>query len=107
MSAINVTRRAFLKGFAAVSLVTAAGCMDSPVIGGKGMIAFKRSGRGRRVSNAAKKHNANMLYATEAAATADPPHPGDNSKVVQVIIPRDRWAALFGDGSLVADLRKI
>ena len=106
MRAIHVTRRGFLKGMAAVGLVTAAGCFDAPAMAGNGMIAFRRSGRGLRISNAAKKNNANKLYATATAAAADLAHPGDNSKVVQVIIPRQQWAALFGDGSQIADLRK-
>ena len=34
-------------------------------------VAYRRSGRGRRVSNAAKKHNANRVYSTIEAATAE------------------------------------
>ena len=70
-----------------------------------GVLAFRRSGRGRHVSNAAKKHNANRLYATREAALADPAHPGDKSKVVQVVISRSRHNALFADGTPIADLR--
>lgn len=48
-----------------------------------------------------------MLYATAAAAAADPAHPGDHSAVVQIVIPRQQREAPGGDGSEAADLRKI
>ncbi|MBI4581571.1 MAG: hypothetical protein HY718_17870, partial [Planctomycetes bacterium] len=73
--------------------------------GGGGVIAFKRSGRGLRVSNAAKKHNANRRYKTAAAAEQDAAHPGDPSRVVQLVIPTALALRLFPPGRLVADLR--
>lgn len=102
------TRRQFMQttataaagAFVAGSL---AGCPPSPT----SRIVFKRSGRGRRVSNAAKKHNANMLYRTFEAAVADPPHPGDHSKIVQLTISNDLFNTLFPpNGRVAADLRR-
>lgn len=70
-----------------------------------GVQVFKRSGRGVHVSNAAKKHNANMLYRTRNAAQQDKPHKGDNSYVVELTISQSMFDDLFGDGRLAADLR--
>lgn len=100
MSAWQLTRRGFLGLAASLGVVTTAGC---PPL--HGVVVSKRSGRRGHVSNAAKKHNANHLYATTLAATLHLAHPGDRSKVVQVTISADRYDRLFGDGSLVADLR--
>jgi hypothetical protein len=67
---------------------------------------FKRSGRHRRISNAAKSHNANRLYRTKQAALGDPPHPGDNSKVVKRSISNELFEQLFPTSDkLIADLR--
>ena len=101
MSAWKLTRRAFLGLAASLGVVTVAGC-PPPL---HGVVVYRRSGRGGHVSNAAKKHNANHLYATKLAAILYLAHPGDRSKVVQVTISADRYDKLFGDGSLVADLR--
>ena len=92
MSVGQMTRRAFLGLAALCGVVTSVGC---PLPRGNGKIAYKRSGRGGHVSNAAKAHNANHLYATYAAAEADPAHPGDKSKVVRVTLSPDRYADLF------------
>ena len=69
-------------------------------------MVFKRSGRGLHVSNAAKKHNANRLYTTRSAASADVPHPGDNSNVVSLTISRDLYNRLFAQVRRIADLRR-
>jgi len=102
MSAWRLTRRAFLGLAASLGVVTTVGC--PPPQGG--VIRFKRSGRGGHVSNAAKAHNANRLYATRLAATLDLAHPGDRSKVVQVTISQTLNQQLFGNGQLIADLRR-
>ncbi len=103
MSAKHVTRRAFL-GIAATAGVAAAvtGC---PIQRRNGVVVYRRSGRGMHVSNAAKKHNANHLYASAIAAGLDAAHPGDNSKVVKVLINRETYTKLFGSGKLRVDLR--
>lgn len=102
MGTWRITRRTFLGVAAGVGVAATVGC--PPKIQ-NGAVAYKRSGRGRHVSNAAKKHNANHLYATFAAAAADPAHPGDHSKVVQVVVNKAMYTKLFPPGKLVADLR--
>lgn len=102
------TRRDFMRAgtLAAVGAATASGLLGCPPTPSTGMMVFKRSGRGRRVSNAAKKHNANRLYRTFAAAVADAPHPGDTSKIVQRTISASLFNQLFPpNGRNVADLR--
>jgi hypothetical protein len=99
----KLTRRAFL-GFAlSLGIVTLVGCDLFPP--DQSMPVYRRSGRGRHVSNAAKKHNANHLYATKEAALQDLAHPGDRSKVVMVTISSDMYAKLFPTGKVSADLR--
>ena len=102
MSTWTLTRRAFLGLLGAAGLTTTVGC---PCFYASGAIVFRRSGKGRHVSKAAKKHNANRLYATHDAALNDPAHPGDNSKVVNVTIGRAKYDRLFGSGRMIADLR--
>ncbi len=107
-----VTRRIFLASAAAV---LAAGAL--PGCGANGSapsatvvdqtVAYKLSGRGRRVSRAAKSNNANKLFATATAAANGKAHPGDTSQVVMIDVSPQRWFQLFGGGNLVADLRKI
>lgn len=70
-----------------------------------GVVAWKRSGRGRHVSNAAKAHNANHIYVSFQAAAADRAHPGDKSRPVPVTINAALFAALFADGKQSVDLR--
>ncbi len=69
------------------------------------MTAFRRSGRGRHVSNAAKKHNANHLYANFQTASQDADHPGDRSRVVPVVIGAALFRTLFANGRKAVDLR--
>ncbi|MDZ4858801.1 MAG: hypothetical protein SGI88_07435 [Candidatus Hydrogenedentes bacterium] len=104
MSDQKVTRRAFITVAATATAAISLGCPrnNNPT---KGVVVFKRSGRGVHVSNAAKKHNANMLYKTSLAASNDNPHEGDNSYVVQLTINRTQFDTLFANGRLAADLR--
>jgi hypothetical protein len=81
------------------------GCTVTPPPLGQGVTVYKRSGRGRHVSNAAKKHNANHLYVTELAALQDSAHSGDHSKVVSVSISAAMFTKLFSGGKQIADLR--
>ena len=103
------TRRTFIQLSALAGLTKLFGCsgMEPVAGGGGGAIAYRRSGRGRRISNAAKKHNANRLYATAAAAKRDQPHAGDKSKVVAVTIPQRKFDRLFAGGRKSADLRRM
>ena len=98
----EMTRRAFLSLSASVGLMAFFGCALPP---GQSVVVYRRSGRGRHVSNAAKKHNANRLYATEQAALLDLPHPGDRSKVVPVTISSKMYNKLFSFNKQIADLR--
>ncbi len=78
--------------------------------GGSGgaVTVYKLSLRGRRGSNAAKNHNANFLFATVDAAESNRAHPGDNSRIVPVVISRARFNQLFNNGNAsVADLRSF
>jgi hypothetical protein len=68
-------------------------------------VIFALSGRGRRVSNAAKKHNANLRFRTAAIADQNHAHPGDDSFVVPLTVNAQEFQRLFGRGNLVADLR--
>ena len=106
MSVRVLTRRMLLKLGAAFGLTSAA-CVFPPMPGGgAGVVVFRRSGRGLRISNAAKSHNANRLYWTSLAARLDVPHPGDPSYVVQVVISAALAAQLFPRGKVIADLRR-
>jgi hypothetical protein len=100
----GVTRRTFLMAATSAGVAVLAGCPRTPPTF---VTVFRRSGRGRHVSNAAKKHNANLIYASAAAAAADLAHPGDNSKVVPITISRSRYDLLFGNGQQKIDLRKL
>lgn len=107
----GLNRRSFLRVAVAGGLV---GALDwllpsshrvvaSPAVGG--VIAFRRSGRGRHVSNAAKKNNANRLYANFQAAALGLAHPGDRSRVVSVVISAYMFDSLFRGGRVCVDLR--
>ena len=103
------TRRTFIQLSALAGLTKLFGCsgIDPVAVGGGGAVAYRRSGRGRRISKAAKMHNANRLYATAAAAKRDQPHAGDKSKVVAVTIPQSKFDRLFAGGRERADLRRM
>lgn len=103
MFAWEITRRAFLGFSISVGCMAFFGCVLPP---GQSVVVYRRSGRGRHVSNAAKKHNANHLYATEQAALLDVPHPGDRSKVVPVTISSKMYKRLFSFNKQIADMRR-
>lgn len=69
---------------------------------------YRLSSRGRRVSNAAKAHNANKRFATRAAADRNRAHPGDRSRIVPLTVSVEEYHRLFvSRHSLVADLRQL
>jgi hypothetical protein len=110
-----LTRRAFLAAGATLAAaavigrraVAASGPSVAGVAAGPVQI-FRLSARGRRGSKAAKLHNANMRFATAAAAEAHRAHPGDVSKVVALMVSADEFDRLFGARNAeIADLRKL
>ena len=77
-------------------------------------VIYRLSLRGRRGSRAAKLHNANMRFATRHHANQNRAHPGDNSRIVPLIISRDEYFRLFVPQKglrnrfiAVSDLRKL
>jgi len=90
----------------AASLITVS--CDSGSGSGGAKTVYKLSLRGRRGSNAAKNHDANFLFATTEAADQNRAHPGDNSRIVPVLISKARFNQLFNNGNAaVADLRNF
>ena len=106
----KTTRRQFL----AVTGVFVAGAMAGCGGGGGGggskqgqattRTVFRLSGRGRRISKAAKVHNANFLFATQRTADKHRAHPGDNSRIVPLVISSVEFDKLFKKKKVV-DLR--
>ena len=71
-------------------------------------VVYRLSLRGRRGSQAAKKHNANHLFTTAEAANTHRAHPGDRSRVVTVTISDQVFNDLFTRrGQSVVDLRLL
>jgi hypothetical protein len=115
-----MSRRRFLRTGSVI--LAGAGAILLPGCGGGGgggggtpqpatttpTVVFRLSGRGRRVSQAAKKHNANHLFLTAAIAAANRAHAGDRSRVVQVILSGAEFDRLFKMGKRdVVDFRKL
>jgi hypothetical protein len=111
----DLSRRSFLALGAAALAGALGGCADrdfetdaAVTSETGGVTVFRLSSRGRRTSNAAKKHNANHLFTTAAAANGHRAHPGDRSKIVQVTISRERFNSLFTNPARTdADLRQV
>lgn len=108
----HINRREFIKlsGAVAATAFLWTSCDGSNQLafpGGDGAVTvFRLSLRGRRGSNAAKIHNANKLFLTPEAADRNRAHPGDNSRIVSVVISESDFNRLFQGGSVeVADLR--
>ncbi|GJM15043.1 MAG: hypothetical protein DHS20C13_03700 [Thermodesulfobacteriota bacterium] len=111
MSIYDITRRKFLQLSSAVAATAFIGISCD---GGDGnqsgsdqaVMVYRLSVRGRRGSNASKKHNANHLFLTPEAADQNRAHPGDRSRIVSVVISESRFNQLFNGGAVeVADLR--
>ena len=106
----DITRREFLilSGVVTATALVTVRCDGGGGGSGGTATAYKLSLRGRRGSNAAKNHNANFLFATIEAADTNRAHPGDNSRIVSVVISRARFNQLFNNGKTeVADLRNF
>ena len=110
-----LTRRQFLAfsatAAAVVALVPLAGCGGGTATSkdeAQGLFVYQLSSRGKRASQASKKHNANMLFSTWEAADTNRAHPGDRSRIVRVNISPSRYELLFQlPGRQVVDLRHI
>ena len=111
MSNTKLTRRDFILlsgSFAAISLIGISCDSESGTETQGTREVFLLSARGRRASQAEKKHYANRLYATEDAAIEDLPHPGARPRVVMITTSKSRFDELFNDGkNLVVDLRNV
>ncbi len=109
MAKHKLTRRDFILlsgSFAAISLIGISCDSESESDTQGTRTVFLQSARGRRASQAEKKHYANRFYATEDAALADSPHPGARPKIVMITTSESRFNELFDNGrGLVADLR--
>jgi hypothetical protein len=71
-------------------------------------VIYRLSLRGRRGSQAAKRHNANKRFASEQAANLHRAHPGDHSRIVPLTVSDRVYRLLFPNPeSLVADLRTV
>src|SRR5512143_3171525 len=108
----ELTRREFLIIGGAVAAGTLVGsrteALPSPQGAAGPIVIYRLSLRGRRGSKAGKLHNANLLFATQAAADANRAHPGDNSRIVGVVVRADEFDRLFTSrNSQVADLRSL
>jgi len=103
-----------LAGLAAITTLpgcgggSGGGTLTEPVPTAEGgVLAYRLSGRGRRVSNAAKSHNANKVFSSPQAADQNRAHPGDTSRVVPITLSVAAFDTLFPAGAQVADLRHV
>jgi hypothetical protein len=107
------SRRRFLGiGGGVVALFLAGDPLEAArALGGRwkrGPVMYRLSLRGRRGSRAAKKHNANLRFATARAADQNRAFVGDNSRIVAVPVSLEEYIGLFvRRRSLVADLRDL
>jgi len=111
----RLQRRTLLLGSAA-SLLAVIGCDVTPTpqteaeraplqhAPGDGTFAYRLSTRGRRASNALKRHAANKRFATREAAEASIPYPTAPVRVVRITVSRRQFERWFHDRSEV-DLR--
>lgn len=108
----QLTRREFLLisgTVAAGTLVVGPAAALSSAQGVSGaQVVYRLSLRGRRGSKGTKIWNANLRFATMAAAEQNRAHPGDNSRIVPIVVSADEFDRLFTSrNSAVADLRSI
>lgn len=115
MAKLDINRRQFLmlSGAVAASAFIGISCdgggSSQTDGGGFGSIeVYRLSLRGKRGSKAAKSHNANKLFLTPQAADQNRAHPGDNSRIVSVVLSEQKFNELFDGGALeMVDLRAI
>ncbi|MDX2170582.1 MAG: hypothetical protein SF182_26150 [Deltaproteobacteria bacterium] len=104
-----LTRRQFLAAGATLAAATlVARRAPAGVAVGAPVQVYRLSLRGRRGSQAAKRHNASLLFASAALAEANRAHPGDRSRVVSVVVSADEYDRLFTSRQAeIADLRQL
>lgn len=69
---------------------------------------FQLSVRGRRGSNASKKHNHFHFFASPEAADSHRAHDGDNSRIVSMLVSEKLHFSLFTQrGTAIADVRNL
>lgn len=102
---LHVSRRQFL--IVGASLLTwAATATHRRAHAANSVVIYRLSLRGRRGSNAARKHNANKRFATPSAADTHRAHPGDHSRIVPIVVSAVEFHSLFPSSDItVADLR--
>jgi hypothetical protein len=103
----RITRRGILAAGGVLALSALASGCGGGHGGGGSVEIFALSGRGRRISNAAKIHNANKRFLFAWVADANRAHDGDTSRIVSLVVSQDEVKRLFGPGKLVADLRHL
>ena len=122
------TRRHFLAGASALLVATLVGTeagarpLPSAAFAKKKLhpphIIYRLSCRGRRGSQAAKKHNANLRFVSQEVADRHRAHPGDTSRIVALTVSHAEFTRLFVRHHLrhgirrrvivpVADLRQL
>jgi hypothetical protein len=108
----DLTRRHFLLiggalAAGAVSLRPVAALTTRQGVAGP-QIIYRLSLRGRRGARGAKRWNGNLRFATMLAADQNRFHPGDNSRIVPLVVSADEFDRLFTSRqSEVADLRTL
>ena len=112
MATVHLSRREFLIIGGAFAAGALAGRRAAAVSVGQGrsgaQVIYRLSLRGRRGTKGTKIYNANLRFATETAADEHRAHPGDNSRIVGLVVSADEFDRLFsGRDSLVADLRIV
>jgi hypothetical protein len=107
----QLTRREFLVvgGTIAVGALAGPAAALAPRQEADGpQVIYRLSLRGRRGSRGAKIWNANLRFATMAAADQNRAHPGDHSRIVPIVVSADEYDRLFiSRDSDVADLRTL
>ena len=109
-AAAGVALTSPLGAFQKVSTASAAKAPQKRSKGqGKGLKMYRLSVRGRRQSNIAKRHCANLRFKTKDAARRHPlPHPGIHAKIVPLDVSAIEFHRLFiARNSHVADLREL
>ena len=99
------TRRHFLAGASALLVATFVGT-EAVAVPGTGRapasqklppphIIYRLSCRGRRGSQAAKLHNANLRFVSREVAELHRAHPGDTSRIVALTVSHAEYQRLF------------